>query len=220
MKNKKFDIDILSVPNVFKKLSIVESDGEKFLGGEIDIIDGNGRLWDTYKIEIKGSDKYPMEFPLLYETGNAFPKIADWHVNDTDKSCCVDVAPNELIVCKNGLNIIDYINNFVIPYLANQTFRKREGYYLYGEYSHGISGKIEYYQNKLKAKTPLDLVKMIDFIIKGINLPRTAYCPFCRNIKFRHCHRDVFRELQNIKGFLAIDIMQIISFLDSNPNYK
>jgi hypothetical protein len=222
MKNEKFDTDIISVPKIFNKLSIVELDGEKILKGEVDIVDANGKLWDIYQIEIRGSNDYPYSFPKLFETADAFPKIVDWHVYEfDDKSCCVDVTPNEIIICKSGLNVSDYIQRFVIPYLANQSFRKREGYYLYGEYSHGLFGRIEYYQAKLKAKKPKELIQMLNLIISDYNPNRTTYCPFCNKEKFRKCHKTVFKELSTIKEFLAWDSLeQLIPFFKAYPNYK
>jgi len=222
MKNEKFEDDITTVPAIFNKLSIVEMYGEQVLKGELDIVDASGKLWDTYQIEIKGSDSYPLGFPKLFETADAFPKIVDWHVYEfDDKSCCIDITPNEILLCKDGLHVAEYIHRFAIPYLANQSFRIREGYYLYGEYSHGILGRIEYYQSKLKAKNPKELIQMFDLIIKGYNLNRTAYCPFCHKMKFRKCHKDIFKELSVIKEFLAWDgSEQLIPFFKANPDYK
>ena len=220
MKNVQFENDISVVPNLFNKLKIVEEVGEKFLRGEIDIVGSTGKLWDTYSIEIKGSDSYPLSFPKLFETADAFPKNADWHVYENDFSCCVDVLPNEILLCKKGLNVVEYIKRFIIPYFANQSFRMREGYYLYGEYSHGIFGRIEYYQSKLKAKSPQQLIQMFDLIIKGYSPARTAYCPFCCKMKFRKCHKDVFKKLGTIKELLVWDgLEQLIPFFNSNPDY-
>ncbi|MFA6358439.1 MAG: hypothetical protein WCY09_07255 [Candidatus Omnitrophota bacterium] len=222
MKNEQFESDIKIVPGSFNKLSLVETDSEQFLTGELDIVDNAGRLWDTYQVEIRGSESYPTAFPKLFEIGNAFPKIIDWHVYESyDKSCCVDIPPNERILCKDGLHVLKYIQQFAIPYLANQTFRRHEGYYLYGEYPHGIFGKIEYYQSKLKAKNPHELISMFDLIIKGYNPDRTSYCPFCNKVKFRNCHRDVFRELSAIKVVLYLDaVNQLIPFFKENPVFK
>ena len=222
MKNEQFESDIKIVPVSFDKLSLVETDSEQFLKGELDIVDNTGRLWDTYQVEIRGSESYPTAFPKLFEVGNAFPKIVDWHVYEFhDKSCCVDIPPNEKILCKEGLHVLKYIQQLAIPYLANQTFRRREGYYLYGEYPHGILGKIEYYQSKLKARNPHELISMFDLIIKGYNPVRTAYCPFCNKVKFRKCHRNVFRELSAIKEILYFDASnQLIPFFNRNPDFK
>lgn len=222
MKNKKFDSDIISVPKIFNKLSIVELDEEKILKGELDIVDAKGKLWDTYQIEIRGSNCYPYSFPKLFETANAFPKIVDWHVYEfDDKSCCVDVTPNEIFICKSGLNVSDYIQRFVIPYLANQTFRIREGYYLFGEYSHGILGRIEFYQEKLKARNPQELIKMLSLSIEGYNPDRRAYCPFCYKTKFRKCHKEAFKQLSMIKDFIFWDVTkQLFPFFEAVPNFQ
>jgi hypothetical protein len=221
MKNVQFENDILRIPEIFRTLNIIEADGENFLKGTLNIVDRTGKLWDIYEVEIKGSEKYPYAFPKLFETANAFPKIVDWHVNEnTDKSCCVDVTPNEIIICKEGLNIANYINLYAIPYFANQTYRRWEGYYLYGEYSHGILGRLEFYQSKLKAKNPAELLAMFDLIIKDYNPDRRAYCPFCHKVKFRHCHRNAFKELQIVKGLLAYDGLALLPFFRANPDFK
>src|SRR5690242_16830788 len=104
MKNDQFERDIEIVPKDFNKLVIVNIDGENILKGELDIIDNVGKFWGTYSVEIKGSRDYPQQFPKLFETNNAFPKIMDWHVYEQDGSCCIDVPPNELIICSNGLH--------------------------------------------------------------------------------------------------------------------
>jgi hypothetical protein len=61
---------------------------------------------------------------------------------------------------------------------------------------------------------------MFDLIIKGYNPSRVAFCPFCHKQKYRHCHRDVFRELQNVKTYLYNDGIQLISFFTAYPDYK
>ena len=220
MKNLQFENDILLVPELFNRLNIAEENSERFLKGSLDIIDGTGKIWDTYEVEIKGSESYPYRFPKLFETNNAFPKNADWHVYGDDFSCCVDVTPNEIIICKEGLNVVDYIKQYAIPYFANQTYRIREGYYLYGQYSHGILGRLEFYQDKLKAKSSSELIMMFDLIIKDYNPDRRAICPFCHKEKFRRCHRDAFKDLQIMKGLLVNDGLTLLKILKIIPNYK
>lgn len=220
MKNERFEKDIEDVPAIFSGLLIVEYGDEKFLKGELSIVDANGKEWAKYQIEIKGSDRYPYSFPILFETAGAFPHNADWHVYEDNFSCCIDYPTNAIILCKNGLHVSDYIKNFAIPYFANQTFRIVEGYYRYGEYSHGIFGKIEYYQSKLKAKNPQELLKMLHLILNNYNPKRTSLCPFCRKVKFRHCHKEAFRDLQNAKDYVFQDREQLLAFFISNPDYN
>lgn len=220
MKNDQFERDIEIVPGIYNGLDIVEQAGERFLKGELPIVDADGKLWERYQVEIRGSDGYPYAFACLFETGDAFPHNADWHVYEDDSSCCVDYPANEKIICRNGLLVTDYIENYAIPYFANQTFRIREGYYRYGEYPHGIFGRIEYYQSKLKAKSPKQLLKMFQLILRDYNPARTALCPFCYKVKFRHCHRDAFRELHYVKKHLIHDGAQLLAFFIAHPDYQ
>lgn len=186
----------------------------------MDIIDGTGKVLETFQVEIKGSKSYPYAFPKLYETNNAFPKNVDWHVYVDDFSCCIDVPMNEKIICQNGLNVVEYIKQFAIPYLANQSFRRREGYYLYGEYSHGFMGRLEFYQSRLKASSPMQLLQMFKFIIQGFDPDRRATCPFCSKEKFRRCHRDVFRDFKTIKYYIVQDGSFLLKILKINPNFQ
>ena len=103
---------------------------------------------------------------------------------------------------------------------ANQLFRIREGYYLYGEYSHGIKGRLEFYQSKLKAKSPAQLITMFDLILKDYNPDRREICPFCHKEKFRRCHRDSFREMQQIKEYVAQDGLTLLKILKAKPDFK
>ena len=221
MKNEQFEKDIELVSSLFPLLKIISEKGEKILKGELEIIDNTGKCWEIYSVEIKASSAYPKRFPKLFEVGNAFPKIVDWHIYENDDSCCVDVIPNEILICKNRFSVIEFITQFAIPYFANQKFRELEGYYLYGEYPHGIFGRIEFYQSKLKAKSPQELIQMFDLIIKGYNPNRRTYCPFCKKVKFRKCHRNAFVELKAIENILYIDGKeQLLPFFNANPEYK
>ncbi len=217
--NSQFAKDILTVPSVYEKLGIVSINGEDILKGELDIIDDTGNRWEAYHIEIWGTNEYPLRFPKLFETNNAFPKVPDWHVNPSDHSCCVDVTPSELLTCRNGYHILDYIKNFAIPYLANQKFRELEGYYKNGEYAHNFLGHIQFYQNKLNAKDLHDLIGMIDLIVSDFNPGRTAECPFCDG-KFRKCHRDSFNELRAIKSFLIPELQYLRRIYTIDPGFN
>ena len=91
MKNEKFEEDIISIPEIFNKLSIVELDGEKILKGELDIIDTTGKPWDTYQIEIKGSDGYPYSFPKLFETAKRRAvNMGNQKISESDYEAALD----------------------------------------------------------------------------------------------------------------------------------
>jgi hypothetical protein len=45
-------------------------------------------------------------------------------------------------------------------------------------------------------------------------------CPFCHKEKFRRCHRDSFREMQQIKEYVAQDGLTLLKILKANPDFK
>ena len=187
------------VQEYFPKLRPALYDGKKVLEGELDVIDRDGKLWDSYSIEVHHSQNYPYKFPLLFEVGGIIPKIGDWHIYEDTKSCCVKVLPEEFIICKNGITLVGFIQNEVLPYLFNQTHRRIEGYYVNGEYSHGILGIYEFYSRILG--TGSDYRKTLSLMLyaaENLRPGRTSLC-FCGSgNKFRKCHRTAFDHLTTV----------------------
>ncbi len=185
--------------SAFPSLSLVIQDGRAILKGRIDIVDGDGKHWEYYDIEIHGTEAFSNEFPMLFETSGKIPKIADWHVYEDTGSCCLKIKPEEILRCKNGITVNEFIQEEVIPYLFNQTHRRVEGYYVNGEYGHGTWGLLQYYANELNTgddyKYTLELIKYIGTHDRP---HRTSMC-FCgKKIKYRHCHKAVFEKLKGL----------------------
>ena len=192
-----FNAQIDEVLAKYPGLSRHSIDGVDIIKGTIDLIDTFGQHRDTYEIEIHPTSGYPFRFPLLWETGGRIPRNIDWHVFESDGHCCIKVEPEEIIMCKKGISLIDFIDKEVIPYFFNQTFRRINGYFI-KERSHGLLGVIEYYQQVLKEQNPFKMVQLLEFIQSGVEPFRTSTC-FCgSNLKYRKCHRDGFRLLKQL----------------------
>jgi len=191
-----FSEQVADIKNDYPKLTAMQLDnGVPMLKGEIDIIDGNGKYWETYSVEIHCSHEFPYRFPKLYETGGMIPKIGDWHVYEDTKYCCIKVLPEEIMICNKGITLLRFIKEQVLPYLFNQTHRRVEGYYVNGEYSHGVKGVYEFYSRTLMENDVRKILDILLFICKGIKPGRTHEC-FCGSQeKFRRCHRDAFDAL-------------------------
>lgn len=186
---------IAAFPSLFE----ATSGDTKILKGSLPIVDREGKHWEDYDIEIHCSDNFPYEFPKLYETSDKIPKVSDWHIYEDTLSCCVKVHPEEMLRCKKGITVTEYIREEAIPYLFNQTYRRVEGYYVNGEYSHGAAGIYEFYAGHLKTGSDIKLTLHLMYFIAAHERPdRTSLC-FCgKKAKFRHCHRDAFDKLKKI----------------------
>lgn len=189
--------DLQNFVNKYPDFQLYEWVDSYSLIGLAKIIGTNGDILDQYniKIELQKTD-YPHKFPVLIETENRIPKNPDWHIFP-DGSCCVAVAPIILIEENLGLKIGEYYTRFVIPYLANQTYRFETGNFV-EEYSHGISGIYEYYENLFETKDLSVAFKYLQIIINK-QIPHRSNSCFCGSgKKYRHCHKEIIISLQRI----------------------
>lgn len=195
----RFIVQLDEAVTGFPTLYRVKVDGKEILKGVLAVVDTDGKHWEEYEVEIHASENFPYRFPMLFETSGKIPKIADWHVYEDSLSCCVKVRPEEILCCKKGITVTEYIREEVMPYLFNQTHRRVEGYYVNGEYAHGMLGIYEYYANILMTGADIRLtIELIRFIASNARPCRTSPC-FCgRKIKFRRCHRVAFDTLKEI----------------------
>ncbi len=177
---QRFDRDAEEVCKEFTKLTrATRDDGVIFLSGELDIIDREGKFWDSYQIEIHPSDEYPDRFPLVYDVSGKIPPIGDWHINEDTKTCCITVLPEEILICKGGITLTGFIHNNVIPYFFNQTFRRVEGYYCNGEYAHGIPGVFQFYDDILSSGRVIRKAIMLMIHIAKRQRPGRTHNCFC-----------------------------------------
>lgn len=199
MSYELFVEQLAEAENAYPKLRRKLTDSRYVLAGDLDVIDEAGKLWETYQIEIHYTNGFPRRFPWLYETGSKIPKIADWHVYEDTLTCCVKVEPAEIIRCLKGITITEYIKEEALPYFFNQTHRKIEGYYVNGEYGHGLAGICQFYSEELKTGNDLrEMLRLMHFIATHVKPERTSLC-FCGSrIKFRHCHRNAYDKLKVI----------------------
>jgi hypothetical protein len=194
----------------YQKLQKDVFEGRQILKGDIDLIDYTGKLWDVYSIEIHFEEGFPYSFPSLVETGGKIPKIADWHVYEDTGSCCVEVLPLEILRCLNGITLNEYIKEFVLPYLFNQTHRRIEGYYVNGEYAHGLKGIYEFYSSILNTNNNIKLtVELMNYIGSNGRPERTSAC-FCGSgNKYRNCHKVSYEKLKPIGKILNVHASSI-----------
>jgi hypothetical protein len=193
-----FESQIGPVIEKYPKLNrAITSEGKVILNGELEIIDACGKFWEAFEVEIHPVNGFPLQFPRVFEVGGKIPRIADWHIYDDIKSCCVAIPPEESIACKQGISLVKFVDDFVLPYFFNQAFRRVEGYYKNGEYSHGVQGIFEFYDETFKTKANVDeVVHLMKKMALTTTKPGRTHKCFCgsRN-KFRQCHREAFNKL-------------------------
>ena len=212
----KFESELHSVTNEYPLLKIaVTPNYEKILKGRICILNNednyseNGLYW--YSVEIHPNSNYPYRFPLLFETDGVIPRIPDWHIYPQSGNCCVTFPREEEIRCYDGITLLEYIKEYVIPFFKNTTFRRVEGYYYTGEYDHNpILATYQFYKDLLFEENPCKIIDILSYI-KNNNPPNRVSLCFCgSNKKYRHCHKNVYGKIKRISNEHIIADIQTI----------
>jgi hypothetical protein len=178
------------------------------LVGAIPLLDDQGKIIDSYKVQIIPESNYPESFPLVYELNGRLPYNIDWHIYP-DGHFCIKAFPEEIIICKNGISLVSFIKDQVIPFLFNQKFREEYGYFL-KERSHGTEGNLEFFKDVFKLTDLSKIKKHLEFILKRRNPNRVALC-FCGSgIKYRKCHREAYQLLSSLPDDILSMYIRVI----------
>jgi hypothetical protein len=204
-----FRFEALSAKGLLSKLyGLVLKEDPLRLDGTIPLIDEQGDIIDSYEISIIPLDDYPNNFPYVYEIAGRLPNNIDWHIYP-DGHFCIKASPEEKLICINGISLLSFIKEQVIPYLFNQNFREKFGYFL-RERSHGLEGNLEFFKDIFKTEDLLKIKQYLGFILERAKPNRVALC-FCGSgIKYRRCHRDAYQLLSPLPDSTIATYIRII----------
>src|SRR5699024_49816 len=125
--------------------------------------------------------------PTIIETGQQIPRNGQWHINPDD-TCCVGTTAEQYHKLHGRMNLLNWMNEFVIPYFANYLYKKGKGKYYNGEWSHGEKGLYEYYAQLYGMN---DLEKLIQYLrwcsdSEILNLNNPCFCNSGK--KYKRCY--------------------------------
>lgn len=193
----KFAEEALEALNNFPDLQLcIREDFIPYLSGNLILSDENNVMYDEYSIKIECSNDYPNNFPLVYELNERLPNNIDWHIYE-DGHFCICTPIEEYIHCSKGITLTSFIQKQIIPYLHNQSFREKEGYFL-NERSHGSMGILESLNDILHINDLIKVYFLLVYIYKNSKPSRTSKC-FCgSDRKYRYCHKEAYEVLKSI----------------------
>lgn len=198
--NQQIGIFIKEYPNFYVKSNSYHS----YLKGIVDIPDDDGNNAGAFSIEIHPSKDFPYAFPILYEVGDEIPSKADWH-KYKDNSCCLTVPAKEKLLCKNGITLLWFVNNIVVPYFANQLYKKQTGHYMQ-EYSHGSDGIREFYEEFFHSLDHRVWMRCLKNTFGSAKSERNEECYCNSGKKYKKCHYLIENEARIIgKEQIMID---------------
>jgi hypothetical protein len=210
----KFVEEALEALSNFPDLQLcIREDSLPYLSGNLILSDENDVMYDEYFIKIECPDDYPNNFPLVYEINERLPHNIDWHIY-RDGHFCICTPIEEYIHCAKGITLTLFIQKQVLPYLHNQSFREKEGYFL-NERSHGSIGILESLYEILHVNDLIKVYSLLIYIYRNNPPSRTSKC-FCGGgQKYRYCHRQAYYALKSIGQDRLLGIISYLKRIQS-----
>ena len=188
------------------------SDGIIHLVGEIEVVDHADVFIDIFEVEIYYPKEFPKRFPMVFETGGKIPREPEKrHVMPRNYNLCLAVELEEILVCKHGITTLWFLNNIVVPRLAEE-YRVSRGEKYQREYSHhDLDGTWEFLMKELGTKDARIVLTLIEAMALR-QLPRADKLCLCSSGKlYKYCHRPKVVQLQNLGGELLNKIYRALS---------
>lgn len=177
----------------YPSLHLSEMNGRWVIRGRFPVT-VDGTVIDNYLIEATILKDYPDSVPPFREIGGRIPREADWHVYQNG-NCCPFVPDERWKHWPRGADMLDFLKGPVNDYFCSQTYRQLKGSYPFGERSHGVLGKWEYYTEELETIDFLVISKCLTYLsADSIN---NGWPCYCRSGKLlRDCHIKKVKDLR------------------------
>ena len=156
------------------------------LNGTLRLIEEATRQPTDLQLRLVFPTDYPSREPTVYEVGRRFPRIADRHINETNGSFCLWLAPlsrwdpkdpNALLV------LLDRVSVFCEDQLTYEITTR----FPYGEWAHGDAGYAECLFESLGRDS--SIMDALGALPDPCALPaRNDPCVCGDGIKFKKCH--------------------------------
>lgn len=194
----------------YPKLKLFWEEKSFLCVGEVDIFDEDNVYWDSFTIKITTPIKsYPYFFPALFLENDRIPIEDDRHI-DKNLSCCVEVEQKQILRAKKGITILQFLDEYVIPFFANQLYFEKENDWANGDYKHQIDGKIQYYRELTGVSNLTDILYILKNIhrIKSLKMYDACFCNSGKKLKY--CHKNALKQLLQLpKKQVDLDIQEI-----------
>jgi len=196
--------DFNNVKDNYSELKLDQEEIEGFL--TIEIEKQKFRYW----ILIKAND-YPNKLPKLYLKNFEHIKGINRHIYE-DRECCVGVGELEIFskFTDFKINIKEYIEHLVIPYLFSQSYYDYYGEWPFGEYSHGVEGTKEKLVEIFEVNNFKEVISLSKRTMNK-KIGRNRKCPCRSGKKYKDCHEKVINKISswNMSAFIEPYIKKI-----------
>jgi hypothetical protein len=147
----------------------------------------SGEELGRYSISIMLLPAFPDKLPIVRETGGRIPWHEDRHV-ERDGRACVMIEEDRWRCFPAGSSILDFIAVPVANFFLSQSYFEEHGEWPLGEWKHGWSGVLQYYQWLIGTEDNLTVCRFL-YIISRLELKTHLECPCGSGKKIKRCCR-------------------------------
>ncbi|WP_461632416.1 hypothetical protein [Labilibaculum euxinus] len=167
---------------------------------------------DSYDVKIE-LDRYPTQFPIVYEIGERIPKTLKRHTYSDTGSCCLTTQAKAQVLLKTKItSLYHFIKEIVIPYFQNNSYFELNGKYRTAEYAHNSFGIVEGYRDILEINNDRLILRLILDRIKKTKLRIHDLCYCGSGISLKKCNSG--KHCICYKNFRMIDKIILINDLN------
>ncbi|CAO4147736.1 hypothetical protein LPLAFNJD_LOCUS2519 [Methylorubrum aminovorans] len=168
------------------ELSVRTVDSLTVLDGPF-VISGPDGPFDSYQVRIAVPDGFPWNEPVVWETGERIPRIADRHVFPKDGNCCLGVWEEWLLTAPER-TFAALLTGVMHDYFVSQSYFESTGEWPFGERSHGNAGVLESYSDLLGVPRDTSTVHRYLRLLSMTRVRGHHFCPCGSGDKLRQCH--------------------------------
>ena len=99
---------------------------------------------------------------------------------------------------RKGISILEYLREYVRPFLSSQLYYQANGHYPGGEHRHGFVGKMDRYFEVLNTQDPSIVIKAFNIRLNGGYPPSGHKCWCGSGLKYEQCHLKAMKWLQAV----------------------
>ena len=147
---------------------------------------------DHYLLDLQIPDDYPASPPFVYETEGKIPKDFDHFMAAGNFCLGAPVEVRRRFAAHK--NLLSFIEDQVIPYLFNYSYKRDYEKLPFGELSHGAVGWLQYYM-EFFGTSLIEAMKLLKCLADDFAPPLMA-CPCGGGRKLRDCHGPKLMELR------------------------
>lgn len=159
------------------------------------VVSGPDGPFDAFQVQVAIPPSFPWQEPVVFETGGRIPKIADRHVFEDDKNCCLGVW-EEWLFKSQDRSASSFIAGPLHDYFLSQCWYEATSEWPFGDRSHGNLGVLEGFCELLGINLDHEQAVSHLKLLARKNIKGHAACPCGSGKRLRNCHSRKLADLR------------------------